>query len=64
MKELQQHVRKYMESGRLTPDQFGDMALLYATLNDPTLEGESFSRLKPYEEIGAGWKPIIAAVRS
>lgn len=51
--EFKARVRARMESG-LNDDFFGDLALLYAVLEDPTLDGESMQRLKPYET-REGW---------
>jgi hypothetical protein len=51
--EFKQRVRARMESG-LNDDFFGDLALLYAVLEDPTITGASLSRLKPYES-QEGW---------
>lgn len=51
--EFKQRVRARMESA-LSDDLFGDLALLYAVLEDPTLDGESMQRLKPYET-REGW---------
>ena len=60
--EFKQRVRAYMESG-LNDNLFGDLALMYAALSDPTLDGESMQRLKPYETSGVpgqGWALIHA----
>lgn len=51
--EFKQRIRARMESG-LNDDLFGDLALLYATHEDPTLDGDSMQRLKPYESM-EGW---------
>lgn len=51
--EFKARIRARMESG-LNDEFFGDMALLYSTLNDPTLDGESMERLRSYEE-PEGW---------
>ena len=45
-KEFQNTIRGYLQSGRLTDESFGDLALLYSSLNDPSLGGESLSTLK------------------
>lgn len=62
--DFKQRVRAKMNPG-LSEQSFGDLALLYAVLEDPTLDGESMPRLKPYEET-SGWEKISAelAVRS
>jgi hypothetical protein len=51
--EFKKRVRAYMESG-LNDELFGDLALMYAVLEDPTIDGASLSRLKPYES-QEGW---------
>jgi hypothetical protein len=57
--EFKKRIRARMESG-LSDDFFGDLALLYAVLEDPTLDGESLSRLKPYES-QEGWARLRSA---
>jgi hypothetical protein len=56
--EFKQRVRAKMNPG-LSEQSFGDLALLYATLEDPTLDGESMQRLKPYET-REGWARLRA----
>jgi hypothetical protein len=61
-KEFQHTIRGYLQNGRLTDDQLFDMALLYASLGDSSLDGKSFKRLKKYEEVGKGWAEINAVL--
>jgi hypothetical protein len=64
--ELRDHVRQYMLSGKLDEEAFADLALLYSSLNDPSLNGDSFSRLVKYEgDIpGKGWREVFDQVRA
>jgi hypothetical protein len=61
-KEFQRTVRGYLQNSRLTDDQLFDMALLYASLGDPSLDGDSFERLTKYEKVGKGWAEISAVI--
>lgn len=60
--ELSNHIRKYLESGKLTDESFSDLCLMRSALADPTIDGESLSRLKKYEgdEPGKGWPEVFA----
>jgi hypothetical protein len=59
-KEFQDDIRRHLESGKLTDELFADMALLFASLNDPTLDG---ARLTKYET-REGWAQINSLVRA
>ncbi len=51
-------IRRHLESGKLDAEAFGDLTLLYSSLNDPSLNG---ARLEKYET-SKGWAEIDAKV--
>lgn len=61
-KEFMKRVQEYLQSARLTDEAFADLTLLYASLNDQSLSGVSFERLRKYEEVGKGWAEINVMV--
>jgi hypothetical protein len=55
--QLADDIREFLQSGKLTPEQFGEMAQMYSHL-----EGEPIERLSKYEQTGA-WHKILAVSR-
>lgn len=56
--EFMTDIRRHLESGKLNAETFADLALMYASFNDPSLNGD---RLKKYEA-RAAWAAINAQV--
>lgn len=55
MNKLKQHVRAYLESGRLSEQSFAELCLMYSVLS-----GVEDDQLRKYEQPDKGWSEVFS----